>query len=986
MAGDLQLFAKNSAGETCLLQLSSFDPVKLTLSVAEQNPFVPSSSYSQTFRIPGQGSNVAFFEDVYSVNGSSFDAGKAADAWILSDGFLFSVGNLILKSVVRNEKYARIEYEVLFLGDITSFSASVGDDYMNQIDTSEINHPLTYANVTGSWGATGGATGGLKNGNVLYPLCEWGYTYDGNNFPTLNTVSVGYAKGSTGAYGSSFTSGPSGALLLAQFKPATRIKWIWDKIFEDADFSYSSEFLNSDMFDNIYMISDSVERPAQPDNQPVGICNVTARSFKVPRTGSFFTQGGKVTVPYNNKVVDLDNVFNATTFTFRALITGDYVFKIAGRASFNDRDPNASVGSTSFLVNILRNGTSIFTSSIYTTQVPRSNKSNFPYAVAPNITRTVSLTQGDLVTVQVEQLAFSTDYANYTDWTFQCIDSPEEVIVSSYFPGEGSLRKIDFIKGITKAFNLVWEPDTDSQRKFIIEPWIDWIQGGKKKDWTEYLDGSKDLIQTPVFLDQPRILKFTGENDLDVQNELFQSQYKVSWLYRQFNSGINIIKGETETKVPFAGTPLESIPANGTQYPNWIVPTMAKLQPGEPGQPNAGRLIPTRPRPRLVFYNGKVSTPVNWYLMNNNLGTSSTLQNKYPLVSEFFQLGGLQATGGNVITPPNNNDLFNLSLDFQVKPPLWSSAVTLPSLTPSQILQTPDLYTTYWDEFVNWIYDPYNRKVTAYFRLDAKQIQELKFNDKIWVKDCWYFVDKIYDYPVGEIANVKVDLIKCPTPAIPKTTIAATGATSGVCKSVSLCYTALLTESAVSYTYVDCNSNLQSVSLVPMSCATVCMFYPPNNPLPAGWTAAVNGGCSGPNQEFVDEGGFVEFVLSATGATAWSPNTNVAVYASADGPTGTYLPMQYYLWSSMDEIQIAYNVPYGNWVRIEQQQFDSATGAATGGTGYFQEVSLYINGATAATQTQTTYSPIVLDFTSPIDIGGTYGATAAIQYPPLPPS
>lgn len=984
MAGKLQLFAKNTAGETCLLQLGSFDPIKLTLSVADQNPFVPSSSYSQTFRIPGQGSNVAFFEDVYSVNGSSFNAAVAADSWILSDGFLFSVGNLILKSVIRNEQFSRIEYEVLFLGDITSFSASVGDDYMNQIDTSELNHPLTYANVTASWGATGGTTGGLKNGNVLYPLCEWGYTYDSNNYPTMNTVSVGFPKGATGYYGGSFTQGSTGGLLLAQFKPAVRIKWIWDKIFEDADFSYSSDFINSDLFDNIYMISDSVERTKQP--LPAGLCNVTARDFKIPRTGSFFTQGGKVTVPYVNVVADLDNVFNEAEGAFNTPADGNYTFKISGRASFNDRDPNASVGTTSFLVNVLKNGTRIYNTTIYTTQTPRSNKSNYPYAVAPNFTRTFSLLKGDIITVQVEQLAWSTDYANYSNWIFQCTSGPEEVIVSSFFPGEGSIRKIDFIKAITKTFNLVWEPDTDAQRKFNISPWVDWIQGGTKKDWTEYLDGSKDLIQTPVFMSQPRILKFTGENDLDIQNEIFQKQYKVSWLYRQFNSDINIIKGETETKLPFAGTPLESIPAKGTQYPNWIVPTMAKLQPGDPLQPNSGKMQPIRPRPRLVFYNGKVNTPVTWYLMNDNLGLTGSAQTKYPLVSEYFQLSGLQATGGNVITPPNNNDLFNVALNFQSKPPLWDTGTSIASLSPEEILQIPDLYTTYWEEFVSWIYDPYNRKVTANFRLDAKQIQELKFNDKIWVKDCWYFVDKIYDYPVGEIANVKVDLIKCPTPAIPQTTIPATGPTSGTCRSVSLCYTAELTQLPVSYTYVDCNSNLQSVSLVPMSCATVCMLYPPNNPLPSGWTAVVNGGCTGPNQEFVDEGGFVEFVLSATGATAWNPNTNVAIYASVDGPTGTYLPIQYYLWSSMEEIQVSYNVPYGYWVRVEQEEFGSATGAATGGTGYFQEVSLYINGATAATQTQTIYSPITLDFTSPIDIGGTYGATASIQYPPLPPS
>lgn len=981
MAGEVQLFAKNSAGETCLLQLASYEPIKMTLSIADQNPFTPASSYSQTFRIPGQGTNVKFFEDVYSINGSSFDAGRAAEAWLLSDGFLFAVGNLTLKSVVRNEQYSMIEYEVYFLGDTADFVTAVGDAYMNQIDTggtAGLDHSLTKLNITDSWGAIPGVTGaGLKDGNVLYPLCEWGYTYDSNNFPTLNTVSVGFSKGSTGYYGGSFTRGTTGGLLLTQFKPATRIKWIWDKIFEDSGYTYESEFLNTNLFNNIYMVSDSIERTEQEIQS--GLCLVSTQADSAARVGQ------TIIIPFTFKRADLDNVFNTETHSWTCPATGNYSFTTNGDGYIGRGSP---FPQGAFRVLFKRNGSTIFTSGIYLTTTTAS-----PYTIQAQESITTSLSQGDLITVHWEVQNFSSSQLLFTGWNFQCTAAADQVVVSSFFPSEGSLRKIDFIKGLTKAFNLVWEPSRDSQKKFIIEPWIDWVQGGTKKDWTDYLDGTKDIVQTPAFLNQPRVLKFTGEQDLDFQNEIFQKQYKESWLFRQYNSSINLIRGEQEIKIPFAGLPLQSIPANGTQYPNWVVPSVAKLTTGNSNQPGAGKLQPIRPRPRLVFYNGTITQNIedpgapDWYLMNDNLGLTGTAQFVYPAISEFALLPPFNGFD------PGYAGLSNIALNFQNKVPLWSPNVNenlqfLPTPGGTGVVQVPDLYTVFWEDFVQWNYDPYNRRVTAYFRLDPKQIQELKFNDKIWVKDSWYLVEKIYDYPVGEIEVVKVDLIKCPQVGLPLIQTPATGPTSGVCKSVSLCYTAELTESAGSYTYVDCNSNLQSVSLVPMSCATVCMFYPPNNPLPAGWTAVVNGGCSGPNQEFVEEGGQVELVLSATGAEFWGtrPNTNVAIYSSADGPTGTYLPMQYYLWSTSDEFQVSYNVPYGNWVRVEQEEFNSATGAATGGTGYFQEVSLYINGATAATQTQTTYSPIVLDFTTPIDIGGTYGATAAIEYPPFPPS
>jgi hypothetical protein len=270
---NVQLFAVNTAGETVLLQLSEASPMKLNLSVASLDAFSPTSYYSQTFRIPGQGTNGKFFEDVYSVNGYSFDASKAAQAWINNEGFLFSIGNLNLNSVYLNERTDKIEYEVYFLGDTSDFSASVGSAYMNSIDTTDLNHELTYANVVSSWGATAGATSGFKDGNVLYPLCEWGYTYDSNNFPTQNTLSIGFAKGATGLAGASFTLGPTAGLSLRQFKPAVRIKWLWDKIFSTAGYTYTSEVLESDLFDGLYMVSDSLAQPEQ--TELTALCKVS---------------------------------------------------------------------------------------------------------------------------------------------------------------------------------------------------------------------------------------------------------------------------------------------------------------------------------------------------------------------------------------------------------------------------------------------------------------------------------------------------------------------------------------------------------------------------------------------------------------------------------------------------------------------------------------------------------------------------------------
>ena len=914
MAGKVQLFAKNTAEETCILQLSAYEPIRMNLSVAEQNPFVPSSYYSQTFRIPGQGENVKFFEDVYSVNGNSFDATKAAEAWILSDGFLFTIGNITLKSVIRNEQYGTIEYEVLFMGDTSTFASDVGDAYMNQIDTSELNHALTYANVTTSWGATAGATSGLKDGNVLYPLCEWGYTYNSASVPTIVTLSNGFPKGSTGpAPAGSFTQGTTGGLDLKQFKPATRVKWLWDKIFEEAGYTYTSAFMETDMVDRMYMISDNIARSEQFLN--VGVCQVSGRQFRVGlgQTDRIF---------FTNIINDRDRTFDTIFSEWTAPVTGSYTIRMTFKAKVT---PPGGV-SAAIRVDSVTNGVpslgtvDTFSSSISTTFVYTSN-----------ITGTY--TKGDTLSYQVTNLSYSNPNVLFSETLFEVLDGPDDVIVSNFYPGEGSMKKIDFIKGITKMFNLVFEPDRDSAKSFKIEPWVDWIQLGQEKDWTEYLDGSTDFQQIPMFQDQQRNLVFTGLDDSDVQNTIFQDQYKRSFLFRQFDSGINIIKGTQETRVPFAGTPLQSIfSKTATQYPNWVFPTFAKLQPGEVTQPNSGRLQPIQVKPRILFYNGLQANDIPWYLFPTVGGTTgATAQNRYPLVSTFETW------------PPTK---FTQELTYQSKPQLWSPEADYVQTTAN------DLYTVYWDDFVTWLYDPYNRKVVTNFKLNPLEVQSLSFNDKIWVKDAWYFITKISDYPVGEIAKVKVEMVKCPDPALPRLTLGATAALTGTCASVSLCYTQSLTAENTSYVYVDCDGNLQTLTLAPNTCNAVCMLYPPVNPLPEFWSAIVTGGCTG--GVFFETGEDVNLTIGATGAVLGT-NLQVKMSGATGGTMGTYIPMQYYFLNPQDTINVSFNVPFNYGVKFDLTWPTGISGASINS----QYMLLKTNGATGFYQTRSgTYQPI----------------------------
>jgi hypothetical protein len=928
----VQLYAVNPQGETVLLQLSEDSPVKMSLSVAELNPFTPASFFSQTFRLPGIGPNTRFFQDVYSVNGSTFNPAAAAQAWILSDGTLFSLGNLNLQAVITNDLTGSIEYDVYFLGDTSNLSTQIGEGGMNTIDASELNHALSYATVTGSWAATGGATAGLKDGNVLYPLCEWGYTYsDATKQPEQSTLSNNFAQ--------SFTKGATSAIRMEQMKPGIRVKWLFDKILSDAGYTYTSTFLDSDYFQSLYFMSDSVARPYFLN--PSGTCQVTAPTFTVEINQ-------ERVVPFVTTFNNSDQAFNTTTHIWTAPAAGTYDFVTTGSAA----EPEDSSQTAAFKVKGYINSILVFDSGVLTTFGVTSR--DWTWNPTP-----ISLALGDTVEVRIENMAFGNKDTQFFNSVFNCIDGPNQVVMSQFLPDETILKKIDFVRSLVRMFNLVFEPSRVVQKTFDIEPWIDWVQLGGIKDWTRLYDGSADLQSSPVFAEQQRIIKFGAQEDEDWLNKQYQDQNKADYWYRQFDSGIKLIREEQAVDVEFGANPLQSIPSKGaTQYPDWVFPTLGRFKPGDPDQPNSAQIEPIVPIPRLYHYNGLQSNPIPWYLYNGLSGSGSGLsQNSYPLISPYSSW------------PP---DLFTtVNLNFLSKEQPWSTNSTLIGAT------SQDLYTKYWSEYIDWLYDPFNRKVALTLRLDPADVAELVFNDRIWIKDTWYFIQKITDYVIGQTALVRVDLVKVPPVAIPgPIPLAATGATGGTCRTISLCNNNVASETGqATYTYIDCDSNVASVTLTDSSCAApICMLFPLVNALPSGFTASDNGPCGSTGASLV-----LDIINDVVSVLVTEPITTIEVQGASGGTAGTYTTIQNFTFngSQAEAFFISVpNLPTGFGLKVVL-----SSSLIPGSSLVSQDISLATNGVTGATAARvSTYQSISATFPAVVSASDTYTAYVNITY------
>lgn len=923
----VQLYAVNPEGETVLLQLSEGSPIKMSLSVSEINPFTPASFFSQTFRLPGIGPNTAFFQDVYSVNGATFNPAAASDAWILSDGTLFSVGNLNLSQVFTNERTGTIEYEVYFMGDTSNLSSSIGEGGMDTIDASELNHPLSYANTTLSWQATGGtagATAGLFDGNVLYPLCEWGYDYDEETkLPVQATLSNGFEK--------SFTSA-TGGIRLNQIKPAFRLYWLFDKILTDAGYTFTSDFLNTDYFRSLYFVSDSVARAAFLTS---GLCQIVAGEES--QSGFPVDIGTTVIIPFKRAVSNIDQAFNTKNFRWTAPSSGDFTFDVFG-----------SVADTLFLqdgafrVRAFKNATEIFDSGILTTQ--SSSTVTWTY------TNTLTLLTGDQIFFTMEHMQFSNPFLLFFNTQFTCTAGPDEVVMSGFLPDETILKKIDFIRSIVRMFNLVFEPSKVVQKSFDIEPWVDWSREGEAYDWTRFYDGAQDLQASPVFAEQQRILKFQSGGDEDRLNKQYQDQNKADYWYRQFDSGIKIIRDEQPIDVQFGANPLQSIPSNGTQFPDWVFPTLARLNPGREDQPNSAQMQPILPRPRVYHYNGLQPNPIDWYLFDQQIGGTGQDQEAYPLVSPYSSW------------PP---DLFDtINLNFQSKDQLWNSTTLVAN--PVQ-----DLFTNFWEEYIDWIYDPFNRKVNLTLRLDPADVLELKFNDAIWIKDTWYYVQKITDYSVGMTDKVKVELVKVPPLAIPgPIPLAAPGGTAGTtCQSVSFCNNNS-TGLHPSYTFVDCNNFLRTVTIPDLSCGVnLCALVPLINPLPPNYTVLDSGPCGTTG---------IQLEINIQSQNSLVASQSITVSAATGGTAGTYIPLQTYTFTGESNFFILTPfVSSGFGLRVEL--VTSLPPLDPIGPMF---IELSVNGVLVVQEENNTGTnfPITATFPDAISTLDTYTAIASIQY------
>jgi hypothetical protein len=699
------------------------NPVKLNMSVADiMDPTANPSTYSQTFRVPNTANNNLFFKSAFNINTVTFDATKKIESYIQDSNVTISVGSIRLTNIVTNNRDNNVEYEVTFFGEVSAFSSKVGGGFLNSLNLSQYNHEKSYVNIVNSWNQT------LLNGNVIYPLIEWGYDYF-EGVPVQSTL----ALFDTTLAQKGFTSNLH-PLSIAQFKPVIRAKVLIDAIFKDSGYTYDSLFLNGSDFMNQYVITEQQDRATD-----TSISKLEANGLwqqVLPLTSQV------ILFPY--EVYDPSNSFDNTTMIFKVPIqfaspTDYYIFEIGGWVSllnntnlnFEIRLDNLTTSSTI--------ATQTFTGTylipyyfFHTFNIPNS-VGGVPLASLGDelIFRIITVlpppgtaTQNNISTAILRQTTSVGDITN----------------LRNFLPN--NVKSIDFLKAIIERYNLVLEPSKYIDKHFTITPWVDWVEQGTQRDWTKYVDGNVDIQSKPLFTSQTRSNTWRDEEDSDYVNYNFQLATKTTYGQLDLDSQIEILVGNKLTQSLFAPTPLLPIgnasaeptaSANQKLAAQFLIPHIAKDTTTE--------RTPMTPKLRLVYYNGMRNAPLEWHIKDDALVTQHW--NQYPLVSQYSLL--------------DNSGLSFNDMAWRNAAPLWDITPSVPN-PPART--TRDLWRNYWQKWYDFTYDPFGKILEMNIVLDYKKVWDLKFNDKIFIKDSWFMVNKITDYEVGKPTSCKVELIR----------------------------------------------------------------------------------------------------------------------------------------------------------------------------------------------------------------------------------
>ena len=704
-----------------ILDLYEEEDLPLTLSVEDfKNVAENVASYSKAFNLPATKRNNKAFDSIFEITrdytGLIFNPYQKTECVLKQDGLLLFKGYLRLLDVT--DKLGEISYNVNLYSEVVALADTLKDRAFRDLDFTELEHDYNYTEIRNSWQGllnyTNAGTSGFRSGGtVRYPFVDWNHNY-------------------------SVTNGGMTKLLTLEssFRPFINIRYLIDRIFEASDFTYESTFISSDAdFNKLFMDfnwgGDTMPAPSNtydgswkkgvllpPSNNGTGVYkNLQLIPSNLP--------GGHPdsTLPPNY----FPSTYTITATTDNELYNIAYNFKIENFGA-NPFEPvnckwiHTVGGVVQPPINL----------QLLIVGIVSSYLGSFD----------IALNTGDTLQAQFE------GSVNTRQSEFAGVASTAQFVVSSILVSSDGLLTLrgetgqwDFLKGLITMFNLVTLPDEDNPNNIKIEPYGDVFIGsgsgttladrGIQHDWTDKIDVSEMKLEPLADLNKKTMFKFVEDDDDYAFNQyknlvgghLYGSKEYDAW--DQFD----ILEGTKEIVAePFAATVVKPLMS---QFPEFITPSIY-ARGGDAtweGFDNS---------PRIMYNNGVVDMASTTYSVPaQNGGIANALE------FQFLQFSHLTDIPTSSATPSTTIDFH-----FGVCQLMTGVGVATPN----------NLFELFWLPYYSQLYNPNTRVMTIKVNLNASDINLFKFNDKVFLKNRIFRVNKI-EYKPNDLSTVEFILI-----------------------------------------------------------------------------------------------------------------------------------------------------------------------------------------------------------------------------------
>ena len=729
-----ELFIENQ-----LVELTGDVAVALNFAISDiAEPDKVKADYSKTITLPGSSVINQIFSFIYNVNidlehsSATFNPNIRADARYCINSIELIDGYLQLKKI--NIKDGGITYDVNLFGRNANLFSDIGEALMTELDISEFNHDWTMANESDSW-ATQIVQGGvpvpfaLGNG-YLYPFIDYGFDNSEDEFA------------------------------VDHFLPAVYAKTYLDKIFESAGYTYNSTFFTSTYFKSLIVpMSRSMKlTEAQVEDRKVVVNTPLTTTVSLGLVGTVAFQP----ITFTNEVQDNLNQITVPSTTITVAQSG--IYNLIGEANYNavftPSVPLVSVDSLVIMranLQVIVNGVlqagrqmniqpaSSFITS-YTTAInpapPSAEYSDTfnPASVSIATHNGITLQAGDLVEMQVqyslvrlggavipplsatalyEDVATpGTYYGGTVDLNIRAADLRMIAVGSTLFEGNAidmntcipeKIKQKEFLKGIINMHNLYVQPDRENPKILDIEP-RDEFYNTDVVDWSGKLDTSNDILIEPLGALKFRDFEFSYKADKDYYNKLYEDTYDEVYGYRRVILDNEFLKGTKKVSVMFSPTPII-----GDENHDRIYPEIFK-------EDNDNNKTQLDSNIRILYYGGLKATNQSW------LHTSS-------IVADVTRI--------DYAFSAHLDDPYNPTIDLN-----WglTKEVYYNGNYATVYGTIAGLVNRYYYNYIREISNENSKIVTAYFNLNAKDINELSFKKQYFFNNSYYRLQKVMDF------------------------------------------------------------------------------------------------------------------------------------------------------------------------------------------------------------------------------------------------